>query len=623
MNRFTVLAASAGLLSLSAPVAAQETFVLDEIIVTGGLSPIAAEKYGRAVSVVTAEDIEERGITTVQDALRALPGVSVNGTGTSDTQIRIRGGEGNHTLVLIDGIAAAGGDGEYIFSGLETANIERIEVLRGPQSVYYGSNASAGVINIITRKGSEGTTLNGSLEVGSGTTASTFVARRDARGGVSLALSHMDDPGFDLSGDGGEKDGLTRSTAILSGDYQATDALKLGFTLRRSEERYAYDREDYEDATDAESYIVDDPTQYADRDELTASVFGEYSMMEGRLTHRLAVETTQNRLKNNGGATKTTTDAVKYRLSYGLDGAVDQADQLLNLLLEHREDDSSSNPAYGRAATSVALEYRGSFASGLDVQAGARFDDNDVFKDATTWNLGLSYLMDNGVRLHGSAGEGVVNPSYFELYADASDYTGNPDLQPERNLSFDLGVELPIFGDRGTVDVTLFKERLTDEITFVSIDLENYTYINQAGNSDRRGVEIAGVLDATDALSLRLGYTYLEAENPDKTVEIRRPRHELTLGGTLDAFGGRGSVSADLRHVAGNYDTQYWGGYQTVKPTVKLPSFTTVNVAAHYDLTDRVQLTGRVENLFDAEATEVWGYATRGRAVYVGLNAQF
>ncbi|EKE73519.1 MULTISPECIES: TonB-dependent receptor [Roseobacteraceae] len=614
MNRFTVLAASAGLLSLSAPVAAQETFVLDEIIVTGGLSPIAAEKYGRAVSVVTAEDIEERGITTVQDALRALPGVSVNGTGTSDTQIRIRGGEGNHTLVLIDGIAAAGGDGEYIFSGLETANIERIEVLRGPQSVYYGSNASAGVINIITRKGSEGTTLNGSLEVGSGTTASTFVARRDARGGVSLALSHMDDPGFDLSGDGGEKDGLTRSTAILSGDYQATDALKLGFTLRRSEERYEYDSDNWM-ATDAESYIVDDPTQYANRDELTAGVFGEYSMMEGRLTHRLAVETTQNRLKNNGGATtKTTTDAVKYRLSYGIDGAVDQADQLLNLLLEHREDDSTLDPAYGRAATSVALEYRGSFASGLDVQAGARFDDNDVFKDATTWNLGLSYLLDNGVRLHGSAGEGVVNPAYFELY-DSYGGTGNPDLQPERNLSFDLGVELPIFGDRGTVDVTLFKERLTDEITAVSTD-PGYTYINQTGNSDRRGVEIAGALEATDALSLRLGYTYLEAKNPDNSVEIRRPRHELTLGGTLDAFGGRGAVSADLRHVAGNYD---WGSNQTVK----LPSFTTVNVAAHYDLTDRVQLTGRVENLFDAEATEVWGYATRGRAVYVGLNAQF
>jgi len=614
MNRFTVLAASAGLLSLSAPVAAQETFVLDEIIVTGGLSPIAAEKYGRAVSVVTAEDIEERGITTVQDALRALPGVSVNGTGTSDTQIRIRGGEGNHTLVLIDGIAAAGGDGEYIFSGLETANIERIEVLRGPQSVYYGSNASAGVINIITRKGSEGTTLNGSLEVGSGTTASTFVARRDARGGVSLALSHMDDPGFDLSGDGGEKDGLTRSTAILSGDYQATDALKLGFTLRRSEERYEYDSDNWM-ATDAESYIVDDPTQYANRDELTAGVFGEYSMMEGRLTHRLAVETTQNRLKNNGGATtKTTTDAVKYRLSYGIDGAVDQADQLLNLLLEHREDDSTLDPAYGRAATSVALEYRGSFASGLDVQAGARFDDNDVFKDATTWNLGLSYLLDNGVRLHGSAGEGVVNPAYFELY-DSYGGTGNPDLQPERNLSFDLGVELPIFGDRGTVDVTLFKERLTDEITAVSTD-PGYTYINQTGNSDRRGVEIAGALEATDALSLRLGYTYLEAKNPDNSVEIRRPRHELTLGGTLDAFGGRGAVSADLRHVAGNYD---WGSNQTVK----LPSFTTVNVAAHYDLTDRVQLIGRVENLFDADATEVWGYATRGRAVYVGLNAQF
>lgn len=599
----------------------QDAVDLGSIILSGGLSPIAADALGRSVSVVTAEEIEARGVTSVQDALRALPGVSVNGSGTSYTQVRIRGGEANHTLILIDGIKAAGGDGEYILSGLETANIERIEVLRGPQSVYYGSNASAGVINIITRKGEVGRTYSGSVEMGNGVSASAFLSNRTDRGGVALSLSHTDDHGYDESGDGGEKDGLRRSTAILSGDYLVTEDLKLGFTLRRSDEKYFYDSTP-PGATDADSYVVDDPAPFSTRDELTAGVFAEYMMMGGRLSHRLSFEETRNKQAYDGGArTKTETEALKYRLSFGLDGrAVSETDHLLNVLLENKKDSSSSNPLYGRKTTSVALEYRGSFASGLDVQAGARFDNNDVFEDATTWNVGLSYAIpDSNIRLHASAGTGIVNPSYFELYADAFGYSGNPNLTPERNRSFDMGAEFTLFDGRGSVDVTYFNETLKDEITAVSTGPGTFSYINQTGDSDREGVEVSGYLKATENLGLRMAYTYIDAKNPDGSVEVRRPRHELAFGATLDTFAGRGTISADIRHVSGNYDMQFWGAY----PTLELPAYTTVNVAAQYDLTKNVTLTGRITNLFDDDAVDVWGYASRGRAAYVGLRANF
>lgn len=618
----TSLLSSVAIISLGASAAfAQETFTLDEIIVSGGLSPIAASAYGRAASVITAQDIKDRGISNVADALRALPGVSVSGVSSNFSQVRIRGGEANHTLVLIDGVEASGGDGEYVFSGLETANIERIEVLRGPQSVYYGSNASSGVINIITRKGDIGKTYSGTLEVGEATIATAFMAHRTERGGVSLSLAHTNDAGYDQSGDGGEKDGLERTTAILSGDHLVTDDLKLGFVLRKAKEEYEADS-NFWAATDADSYVVDDTTQYSDREELTAQVYAEYAMMNGRLTHRLAFEKTQNRQSFNGAPLdRTEAQSLKYRLSYGLDGrTVAETDHLLNLLLERQEDSSSTNASYQRATQSIALEYRGSLANGLDLQAGARFDDNDVFEDATTWNLGLAYtLPGSGIRLHASAGAGVVNPSYFELFANAFGFTGNPNLQPERNQSFDIGAEFPVFAGRGTVDVTYFNEKLTDEITSVSTGLFAYSYENQIGDSTREGIEIAGDLQATDMVALRMSYTYLDAKNPDGSVEIRRPRHEFSLGATVETFGGRGSVSADLRHVSANFDTQFFGAYATSK----LPSYTTVDVAADYDLNDRVTLTGRVTNLFDDDAVEVWGYASRGRAAYIGVRANF
>lgn len=603
------------------PVFAQEPFALDDIIVSGGLSPIRANSLGRAVSVVTAQQIEERGIATVQDALRALPGVSVNGSSNAMTQVRIRGSEANHTLILIDGIAAAGGDGEYILSGLEAANIERIEVLRGPQSVYYGSNASAGLINIITRRGGIGQDYSASLEVGAATTVTAFASRRNERGGVSLSFSHINDRGYDQSGDGGEKDGLKRTTGILSGDYLVTEDLKLGFTLRRSEEKFDTDPSPF-DATDAASAVVDDPTEVNTRDEMTAGIYAEYEMLDGRMTHRLSYSKTETESTfDSGTPTKADTDALKYRVSLGLDGrTVDDADHLLNLLLEHQKDSSSAEARYRRTSNSIALEYRGTPVAGLHVQAGARFDDNDVFKNATTWTIGLSYYVPGSdVRLHASAGTGVVNPIYFELYADAFGYTGNPDLTPERNRSFDIGAELSLLDGRGLIDVTYFNETLTDEITDVSTGPGTYTYVNQSGDSDRHGVEVAGSFQATDTLAMRLSYTYIDAANPDGSVEIRRPRHEMALGATLDTFAGRGTVSADVRHVSGNYDTQFWGAFETAR----LSAYTTVDVAAHYNLTDRLTLNARITNLFDNDAVDVWGFASRGRAAYVGISATF
>ncbi|WP_134678365.1 TonB-dependent receptor plug domain-containing protein [Paracoccus ravus] len=596
---------------------------LAPVVLTAGLQPVPEAGYGRAFSIVTAEEIEARGIASVQDALRALPGVSVSSSGTSHTQIRIRGGESDHTLVLIDGIEANGGGDEYVVAGLETANIERIEVLRGPQSVYYGSNASAGVINIITDKGGPGLSYGGKIEVGNGASASGHVSQNGERGGISLNLSASDDHGYDQSGDGGEKDGITRKSIGLSGWYQATDALRLGASLRRAAEGYDYDYSDWM-ATDAESYVVDDDSLHGERDEFQGALWAEFAMLDGRLTHRLAYQDTVTKNRSTESAeSRGETETLKYRLSYGLDGRpVEDAAHLLNLLAERQKDESTLAPDFRREMNSLALEYRGFLENGLNLQAGLRHDDNANFEDFTSWNLALSWQMpDRPFRLHASAGTGLVNPSYYELYSDDMFSVGNPFLKPEKNRGFDLGIEAQLPDGRGSVDVTWFRETLEDEVVYLPglAPDGRASYTNLDGESPREGVEIAAKLRAAENVSLALDYTYLDAKTPEGTVEIRRPRHELGLSATLALLDGAASVTADLRHVSGNYDTEFWGMYETSE----LDDFTTVNLAGGYDLTSNIRLTGRVVNLFDAEYSEVWGYAAPGRTVHAGLEARW
>lgn len=604
----------------AAALAQEAPIVLDPITLYAGLTPIEAQAYGRANTVLTAQDFEQRGVVTVEQALRQVPGIAISASGESNAQIRIRGAEGNHTLVLIDGVRASAGDQEYFLSGLQLANVDRIEVLRGPQSVFFGADASAGVVNIITRKGATGTEASATLEAGNGWAASAHLSARNDRGGVTLNASKREDDGYDISQiDGGDDDGLSRESLQLSGDYALTDDIRAGAMLRRATEDYDYDATNFA-ATSARDYLIDSDN-HADRTEKAGQIWLESDMLDGRISNRLSYDQTRYEFDDHQWTrADARTDLWKFRSVYGIDARVAEASQTVAFGLERRKDENSIASEQRRRSTSAILEYRGAYANGLDVQFGLRHDNNDVFDDATTWSLGLSYQMPNApLRLHASAGTGVVNPDYTELFGGWG-YVGNANLRPEENRGFDMGVEATLLDGRAMVDVTYFHEDLEDEITFSGVTLPNGTnYYNQDGTSKRRGVEIAASLQATDALRFGANYTYLHAKDPDGKVEIRRPRHQLGLNAAWTFAEGRGTLSGDVIHVAGNYDTQYFGSYETKE----LPSYTVVNAAAGYDLTDKVRLTGRVVNLFDEDYSDVWGYPARGRTAYLGLAAKW
>lgn len=214
-------------------------------------------------------------------------------------------------------------------------------------------------------------------------------------------------------------------------------------------------------------------------------------MLDGRLMHRLDYQDSIFAQSYDGGSqTRGETRALKYRLSASLDGQpVSAADQLVNLMVERVEDDNTAAPDYDSANNSLALEYRGFFDNGLDVQAGLRSDDFDSFADFTSWTLGLSWqVAGTPYRLHASAGRGLVKPSYYELFADNSYTLGNPRLKPERNSGYDIGIEAEVLDGRGTVDLTYFNERMEDEISYAfgaAPDASGRaSYVNHAGGYD-------------------------------------------------------------------------------------------------------------------------------------------
>ncbi|HMQ92288.1 MAG TPA: TonB-dependent receptor [Amaricoccus sp.] len=637
-----VLAAGSAVAQDSAPLR------LDEIIVGGGLTPIEAERYGRAVTVVTGQDLQERQIRHAAEALRALPGVAVSqsgGTGTF-TQVRIRGAEGNHTLVLVDGVEVSNpASGEYDFANLLTDDIARIEVLRGPQSSVFGSNAIGGVINIITEGAAEpGFAGNAEAELGTQQSGGGRLSLRygGERGQVSVSAARRVTDGYDISGSGGEDDGDANTTLNARGAFFVNDDITLGATLRYVHRTSDYDQSNWGAAT-IDDLVTDGDLETEVRD-FFGSAFATIDAVEGRFRSEVTFYSgTMDTVDTDQGAATSDTTATRSRLAYrgtvALDGFdVDSSAQILSFLVEGKEEtfrnnepslvfDSAMLDEQRRRLYGYVLEYRGSFLDdAFTLQATGRHDDNDGdFANTDTWSVGLSYLLPNATtRFHASAGTGVQNPTMYEQFGyNPGTWIGNPDLEPEESIGWDIGVEQRFLGDRAVVNATYFRSELTNEIssTYDPATGESTPY-NEDGTSDRNGVEVSAEFAFDNGLTLGADFTWLDATDPDGAVEVRRPKNELGLRAYYRLPDDRTLLGADLRYVNGNWDFDYttpsFGADR-----VELDDYTLVNVTAQHQLSDRLLLTARIDNLFDEQYQEILGYDAPGRTFYAGVAANF
>lgn len=630
--------------------AAQETddFFLGRLILAAGLSPAPEAALPRSVTVIEGDEIRERGINQAVEAIRSLPGVSANRAGGPGgmTNLRVRGTESRHVQVILDGVRMDDTDaGAFDFAGLQTADIERIEVIRGPQSVFFGSNTIGGVVSITTRQATEpGVSGTLGVEAGSDRTMGLDLrlGLRGERGGLTFSGILRNEGGYDVSDvlrlGGGQRDGMRNRTLNLSGDYQLTDDWRVGFLLRARNQHNESDPEvsfPLPPVTAVED-IAYDRNDFGRIRERMASAFAEGDLVDGRLRLTLRasrLERDRGFFENAVQSQDATSDRTELAMRgvWALDGGtVDTARHTLGFGLDHMDEGFvHNNPALvfdpsqlirqSRSLTGLSLEYRGNLAEGLDVQAGLRRDVNDRFRDATTWSVGVSYaLPGTGTRLRASAGTAVQNPTLLDQFGFIpGTFVGNPALRPERSRGWDIGIDQTIMDGAGQLSLTYFQNTIHDRIMPVFGVVT--TVDNSAARSTRKGVELGFEGRIADQVTLRANYTYTDARGEAGERLTRRPRHEGALGVDWDATD-LTRLSLDIRRVVGNLDQ----GFALVgMPTLRLPDYTLVNLSATHRLTDQVSLHARVNNLTNRRYQEVLGYAGQPRTFYVGLRRNF
>lgn len=591
--------------------------VSDVIVVGSRLGSIAIKELTSPTSIITGTELAARGQQYISDLLRTLPGIAVNtsGPGGGLTQIRMRGSEANHILVLIDGVEVANpSSGEFDFSGLRAEDVVRIETLRGEQSALYGSDAIGGVINIITRAGSTQDGWRASVEVGSRETIEGQISAVIPVGSAALSINGnaFKTGGYNISGLDGETDGSQSRSLNLGLNNVELGGITLSAKFGTSKLDTQFDED-----SDFDGRLNDANGETTVKTE-TARIDARFKLagFKNLITSHMVDTDTDTR-----AGFSTRSKGARHGINWAAEKEFGNSS--FTALAEAEHESYSIIPNFTEAEAepnnwtyALAGDYRYN-AGPVTLTASARHDINDLFQDATTWRVGGGYAFEDiGGRLRASVGTGVKNPSLIELFGffPASRFTGNRDLQPETSLGFSLGYEQEL-GDLN-VSVDYFRSELKDEITTVFNPDFTSTVVNLDTDSTRQGVELEARWDISDQLNAHGSATFLDSEQND-IDEIRRPDFIASATVTYrptDAL----SLTASLDHNGSQLDTDF-GTFQNVT----LDAFTLVGLNAAYDVDDHFTLTLRGDNLLNEDYQEVFGYASPGRAVYAGLRANF
>lgn len=586
--------------------------------------------YTGSVTVLATEQLEDRQTRDIADILRDVPGVAVAGV-AGQTQIRLRGAEANHVLVLVDGIEVSDPfAGEFDIGTLQAEPGALVEVLRGPQSALYGSDAIGGVVAYQSASGYDLRGFAARIEGGTQGTVNG-AARYGASGnGWDAALSAVIvSTDGQPNARGGSRDiGRDSYTLAAKGSVAVTDSLTLRAAARFIRTDGRFNDSDFDPSSPTFGFTIDSPGTRFTNEAVYALVGAKLETLDGRWTHDVSAQIADIARDSFGPFGRTFgSEGDRVKASYV--GALGLGDHALTLAADYEQEGFRNTTPGGfafngrREIEQVGLigEYRYA-GERLDLSGAIRRDFNDAFRDATTYRLGAGYRLTDTTRLRAAAGSGIKNPGFFELYGFVDGrFIGNAALRPEKSESWEVGIDQQL-GASASLAVTWFDSELEGEIftTFPPPDFVA-TPANRTSTSQQRGVEVALAARLAEGWSLDAAYSYLDAEE-NRREEVRRPRHIASGALTWEAPDNAASATLVVRYNGRALDDAFTDP-SFVPVRVALDDYTLVNFNARVKLTEAISAFARVENILGEEYEQVFSFVSPGRSAVLGVEARF
>lgn len=610
-------AASIVLAASAAPALAD----IPSIVVTTYYLPVATGQAGSAVSVITHDQIEQASPTSVAQLLRSVPGVIVTQSGSpgSLAEVSLRGANAGHTLVLIDGVAVndpTTPNNEFDFSNISLDNVERIEILRGPQSSIYGSDAMGGVINIITRK-PHGKSLSATVEAGSYGTYRERLSGGFAKDDLSLLMSgeHVATTGFSSVGsrDHDEPDGFNRWNGSISGRYAPADGPQLDFAVTGTTGNFDYDG--------TPGWTPDAGNANNTQQQSLVSGYGRLSFAspDGSIRQSLTGFANVEHRRYNEPDSSATYDYASHTVGgeYQATMAAGAFGQLLaGGRIEQQQATYAPHDLWGSTGFDETANRYALFAGdqlspfkNLFLTFSGRYDGQEGADGFLTGRFTTAYeIPTTDTKLRASIGTGAKRPTFFQKAYNLQN-SATTTLQSERSVGGDVGIDQTLFDGRLTVSATAFLSRFSNLLSF---DSPSNTYVN-VGRATMQGVELSTtVVLIPSRLTLTGSYTYTDAR--DASTGLQLARQPQNTGAATLSWTGRSGLETSL--TATLVGARFSGSGETDP----LPSYTRFDLSASYPLNPHTRIFGRIENLTNVTYQDPTGYNTAGFSAYVGLT---
>ncbi|OGU55921.1 MAG: hypothetical protein A2V66_18430, partial [Ignavibacteria bacterium RBG_13_36_8] len=591
-------------------------------------------------TLISSNEIYSQNKSSLIDYLREVPGLSITQQGGPGkiSSLFMRGAKPYHTLVLIDGIEVndpSSPNNAFDFASLQTNNIERIEIVRGPQSTLYGSDAMAGVVNIISKKGNGKPKLTLFSEGGSN---GFWKGNAELNGSYSflnyaVSYSKLNTKGVSAAGEkygNNEKDGYQNNSFASRLGFDITDYLSLDLYYRFTNAKSDLDQSAKDGDDPNFTYKLEEQLF---KGTVNLSLFNGLWEQKISTFHTRRFSNTDDFVDDERPSTAMHNFVNAYRTKIelqnnlhffknnvvvvGVETEVEKANTELQSESEWGPFESIF-PEQKVRTTGVYAQDQININNSFFASAGIRYDNHAKFGGQITYKIAPAYFISStGTKIKATYGTGFKAPSLFYLFDPAF---GNPNLKPEESKGWDAGIEQFLFNEKLVLGLTYFNMQFNNMFGFD----QNYVTIN-INNAETKGVELSVILKNISGFSASASYTYTDAvDKGDGTAGnekplLRIPRHKFVLSMNYD-WQNKLNINTQLRYIGRREDEDF-----SVYPSerVTLTSYTIADLAASYQITELIRIYGRIENLFNTDYEEVLYYGTLGRSFYAGVALTF